>query len=208
MTVDLAQMNRPARATAWTERVKPRTPCDKRGPDRRRPEHVPAGRKLITDGNLPNACRPCMKMCDSPRSPCCRIVEIAFEPGRCTSKWRRSDLRPRLAMPTWPPKVPPTVQSKAYLRFSCFLSFGPCYVSSSLDARPHRRDVGVRATLVRLSRNQRSQSCFNHSSFVAAFRFRQDFSARRLQFLHRKLLPRFDQGFSPWRGQYRSQAVF
>jgi hypothetical protein len=47
MTVDLAQIDRPARATAWAEHVQPGRPSDQRGPDRRRPQHVPAGNKLL-----------------------------------------------------------------------------------------------------------------------------------------------------------------
>jgi DNA invertase Pin-like site-specific DNA recombinase len=47
MTIDLPQINCPARAAARTEHIEPWRPCDQRGPDRRRPQHVPAGDKLL-----------------------------------------------------------------------------------------------------------------------------------------------------------------
>jgi hypothetical protein len=47
MTIDLPQINCPACAAARAEYVKPGRPCDQRGPDRRRPQHVPAGGKLL-----------------------------------------------------------------------------------------------------------------------------------------------------------------
>jgi hypothetical protein len=47
MTVDLPQINCTARPAAGTEHVKPRRPGDQRGPDRRRPQHVPARDKLL-----------------------------------------------------------------------------------------------------------------------------------------------------------------
>jgi hypothetical protein len=46
MAVDLPEINRPACTTARAEHVKPGRPCDQRGPDRRRPQHVP-GKLLI-----------------------------------------------------------------------------------------------------------------------------------------------------------------
>ena len=47
MAVDLSKVNRPARAAARAEHVEPRRPRDQRGPDRRRPQHVAAGGKLL-----------------------------------------------------------------------------------------------------------------------------------------------------------------
>ena len=47
MAVDLSKINRPARAAARAEHVEPRRPRDQRGPDRRRPQHVAAGGKLL-----------------------------------------------------------------------------------------------------------------------------------------------------------------
>jgi len=41
------EINCPAPAAARAERVEPGRPCDQRGPDRRRPQHVPAGDKLL-----------------------------------------------------------------------------------------------------------------------------------------------------------------
>jgi hypothetical protein len=45
--VDLPQIDCPARAAARAEHVKPRRSRDQRGPDRRRPQNVPAGDKLL-----------------------------------------------------------------------------------------------------------------------------------------------------------------
>jgi hypothetical protein len=47
MTVDLPQINRPARAAARAEHIEPRRPGDQRGPDGRRPQDVAAGGKLL-----------------------------------------------------------------------------------------------------------------------------------------------------------------
>jgi hypothetical protein len=47
MPVDLPQINCPARSAAGAEHVKPRCPGDQRGPDRWRPQHIPAGGKLL-----------------------------------------------------------------------------------------------------------------------------------------------------------------
>jgi hypothetical protein len=47
MTINLPQINCPARAAAWAEHVEPRRPCDQRSPDLRRPQHVAAGGKLL-----------------------------------------------------------------------------------------------------------------------------------------------------------------
>jgi hypothetical protein len=47
VTVDLSKINRPARAAARAEHVEPGRPRDQRGPDRRRPQHVTAGGKLL-----------------------------------------------------------------------------------------------------------------------------------------------------------------
>jgi hypothetical protein len=47
MTVDLSKINRPARAAARAEHVESRRPRDQRGPDRRRPQDVAAGGKLL-----------------------------------------------------------------------------------------------------------------------------------------------------------------
>jgi hypothetical protein len=47
MAVDLSKVNCPARAAARAEHLEPRRPRDQRGPDRRRPQHVPAGGKLL-----------------------------------------------------------------------------------------------------------------------------------------------------------------
>jgi hypothetical protein len=47
MAVDLAQVDCPARAAARAEHVEPRRPRHQRGSDRRRPQHVPAGDKLL-----------------------------------------------------------------------------------------------------------------------------------------------------------------
>jgi hypothetical protein len=165
MAIDLPQINCTAYAAARAEHVKPRRPRDQRGPDRRRPQHVPAGEKLL----IP-----------------------AFDDGL--------RLRARGSIGNLPLGVFGNVQApRPHAHAAVSPNSGRATIAPpgvSTLARVGR----VRVTLVRLSRNQRFQSCFNHSFFIAAFRFRQDFSARRLQFLHRKLLPRFDQGFSPWRG--------
>jgi hypothetical protein len=47
MTINLPQINCPARAAARAEHVKPGRPCDQRGPERRRPQDVPAGGQLL-----------------------------------------------------------------------------------------------------------------------------------------------------------------
>jgi hypothetical protein len=47
VTIDGPQINCPARPAARAEHIEPRRPCDRRGTDRRRPQHVPAGHKLI-----------------------------------------------------------------------------------------------------------------------------------------------------------------
>jgi hypothetical protein len=55
MAVNLPQINCPARAAAWAVHVEPRRPCDQRGPDGRRPQHVAtAGQLLVpaTDDGL------------------------------------------------------------------------------------------------------------------------------------------------------------
>jgi hypothetical protein len=46
MAVDLSKVDRPARAAAWAEHVEQWRPRDRRGPDRRRPQHVAAEGKL------------------------------------------------------------------------------------------------------------------------------------------------------------------
>jgi hypothetical protein len=45
VTVDCAQIDRPARAAARTEHIEPGRSSDQRSPARRRPQHVPAGRQ-------------------------------------------------------------------------------------------------------------------------------------------------------------------
>jgi hypothetical protein len=47
MAVDLSKINCPARAAARAEHVEPWRPRDQSGPDRRRPQHVTAGGKLL-----------------------------------------------------------------------------------------------------------------------------------------------------------------
>jgi hypothetical protein len=47
MTVDLPQINCPARSASRAEHVKPWRPCDQRGPYPRRPQHVTTGEKLL-----------------------------------------------------------------------------------------------------------------------------------------------------------------
>jgi hypothetical protein len=55
--------------------------------------------QVVRDGNRRHACRPCMQMYDC---SCCSggSSGIAFEPVRCTLKWRCPCLRPRPAMTT------------------------------------------------------------------------------------------------------------
>jgi hypothetical protein len=40
VTIDGAQINRPARPAGWAEHIEPRRPGDQRGSDRWRPQHV------------------------------------------------------------------------------------------------------------------------------------------------------------------------
>jgi hypothetical protein len=47
MTVHLPQINCPVRAAAPAEQVEPLRPCDQRGADCQRPQHVPAGGELL-----------------------------------------------------------------------------------------------------------------------------------------------------------------
>ena len=47
MTINLPKINCPARAAARAEHIEPRRPCDQRGPDRRRPQDVPVGDKML-----------------------------------------------------------------------------------------------------------------------------------------------------------------
>jgi hypothetical protein len=58
MTVDFPQINCPARAAAWAEHVEPRRPCDQRGPDRRRPQHVAAKRSAASDSSMGSQMHP------------------------------------------------------------------------------------------------------------------------------------------------------
>jgi hypothetical protein len=47
VTVDLPQVDCAARAAARAEHIEPGRPGNQRGPDRRRPQDVPAGEKLL-----------------------------------------------------------------------------------------------------------------------------------------------------------------